>query len=43
MGLSKEEFRKQIFPEEERTELIKKRSEILFYRTSEIYARASFK
>ena len=36
----KEEFRKQIFPEDERTELIKKRSEILFYRTSEIYARA---
>ena len=36
----KEEFRKQIFPEEERTELIKKRSEVLFYRTSEIYARA---
>ena len=38
--LQKEEFRKRIFSAEERTELIKKRSEVLFYRTSEIYARA---
>ena len=40
--VAKEERRGERFPAEERVEMIKNRSEVLFYRVSEIHARADF-
>jgi hypothetical protein len=40
--IAKEERRGERFPAEERVEMIKNRSEVLFYRVSEIHARADF-